>query len=109
MLPFVTSIAGNFILWFWLASAIVLWVATRGHPRPRRLALGAWILVWILACRPVAERMLQPLEGRYPPMTVAELEIRGISQVVVLTGGGFAARADLLSDALPPAERGLDN
>lgn len=103
MLTLLTILAGNLLLWLWLAAAGVLWWMTRGHRRSRRGIAALLVVLWLLSCLPVAELFLLPLERRYDRPSVADLEQQGVRQVVVLTGGGFSEREELLSGALPPA------
>ncbi len=100
MLPVLTALAGNFVLWLWLAIALVAWWITRGNRR-RLPTLLALLALWLLGTRPVAELLLLPLEGRYEQPAVEALAERGVRQVVVLGGGGLARRGDLLSSELP--------
>ena len=103
MLPVITNFLPNLMLWFLILGALFLWWATK---RKRHVRLLGWILIlalWLLSTRPVAEAVLWPLESRYVVPTIASLIKQRLTQVVVLTGGGYPVRGDLLSSALPHA------
>ena len=90
----------NVVLCFWLALAVfTVWI-TRSHRRAR--GLGAVILagLWLLGTRPVAEALLRPLEDRTPSSSPSTLRIQGVRQVVVLMGGSFPLRGDMLSPGI---------
>lgn len=97
---FVRPFVPNVVLWFWAALAIfTLWI-TRSHRRAR--SLGAVILagLWLLGTRPVAEMLLRPLEGRAASPSSSTLRAQGVRHVVVLMGGSFSLRGDLLSSGV---------
>lgn len=103
MLTVLVPILGNVLLWLWVAAAVALWLLTRGDRRRRAAALVLLIAAWLLACRPVAGWLLRPFEGRYARPPATSLAAQGVRQVVVLTGGGFPAAADLASSAMTDA------
>ncbi len=81
-------------------------VSLVGHPEePAGQGLGLVLLVavWLLGTRPVAENLLWPLERQYQVPGIASLQKSGVRQVVVLTGGGFAGRDEMLHSAFPHA------
>ncbi len=99
MLAYFSAIAANLFLWLWLSVALATWLLARKNRR-RRWALIPWLLVWVLACRPFGEAFLRPLENRFDQPSVADLQERGVRQVVVLTSGGFEPVSQLTSSAL---------
>jgi uncharacterized SAM-binding protein YcdF (DUF218 family) len=103
MFSVLTSLLANLFLWLWLLCMLLLWWATRGNRRTRRVGYVLAIAVWLLGTRPVAEGILWSLESRYQPPDVASLNAQGIRQVVVLTGGGFSPQHQMLSSAFPHA------
>ncbi len=70
MLTYVTPIATNLLLWIWLLAAFLLWRLTRGRRRARGWSAALLAALWLIACRPVAELFVLPLESRYhrPPI-----------------------------------------
>ena len=99
MLSFVAPLAANLYLWLWLAAAVGSWLMTRGSGR-RRWATTGLIALWLLACRPVSELALWPLEGRHSQPSLADLQARGVRQVVVPTAGGYEPIGDLAGSTL---------
>jgi uncharacterized SAM-binding protein YcdF (DUF218 family) len=97
MLAVVTALAGNLLLV--LLGAGLVW----GIHRRKPWAVFLLLLFALLTCPAVAERFLLPLEGQFPVPSMADLEVRGIRQVVVLTGGGYPDEQPLAAVALPPA------
>lgn len=69
------------------------------------MAAGLMLLVaaWACGTRPAAELVIRPLENEYPVPSLAELQQKGIHQVVVLTGGGYPVTGELRTAGLPPA------
>jgi uncharacterized SAM-binding protein YcdF (DUF218 family) len=58
-------------------------------------------LFWVLGTRPAADAVLWPLESRYEVPDVEDLQKQGVKQVVVLTGGGYPIRGEMLSSSFP--------
>ncbi len=96
-------IFGNLLIWLWLAMAALLVRLTRGQRRcrARRSALALLGILWLLACRPVAELFVRPLESRYAPPSLASLAKGEFRQVVVLAAGGWSTRGELAGSTLP--------
>ena len=103
MLPIITSVTPNILLWLLLLLALYLWWATRGNRRARGWGAVVLILFWMFSTAPVADNLLRSLEDRYTAPAISSLRAQGVQQVVVLTGGGFPVRGDLLSSAFPQA------
>jgi uncharacterized SAM-binding protein YcdF (DUF218 family) len=61
------------------------------------------VLIWILGTRPVSESVLSPLENCYTAPDITSLEEQSVHQVVVLAGGGYPIRGQILSSAFPHA------
>jgi uncharacterized SAM-binding protein YcdF (DUF218 family) len=99
----ITSLLSNLFLWLWFLGLSILWWATRSNRKGRWLGVILLLAFWILSTRPLAEAFLWPLEYRYPVPEIASLQKKGVRQVVVLTGGGFEMRGEMLSDTLPLA------
>jgi len=104
MFSLITSILSNLFLYLWLLGVLYVWWATSKKKR-RAQALGTVLLValWFLATRPVADLIIRPLENHYVPPTISSLQEQGIRQVVVLTGGGFPVRGEMLTSTFPHA------
>ena len=60
----------------------------------RILASLAILLLLLFSASPIADALLAPLEGHYPPLCVASLPPDGVEVIVVLAGGA-ATRDDL--------------
>jgi len=103
MLSLISSLATNLFIWIWLVAAFLIWLASKDKRRVRYLGIVLLLAVWILGTRPVSEGILWPLESQYQPAAIANLQAQGVNQVVVLTGGGFPLRDDMLSSAFPHA------
>jgi uncharacterized SAM-binding protein YcdF (DUF218 family) len=82
---------------------IFLWLSTRKNPQSRKTGIIFLMVVWLLGTKPVANFILYPLENQYKAPEIRTLKELGVNQVVVLTGGGFPVRGELLSSAFPPA------
>lgn len=69
------------------------WIAVRGWRRTGFVAvLAGFLLVFLSAWSPVADRLLEPLEQAYAP--VSEVGALGGIAAVVVLGGGWEADAD---------------
>ncbi len=101
MFSFLSSLASNLFLWIWLLIVIVIWWASRGRRFVRALGLLLLLFIWFLGTRPAVEMALRPLESQYSAPTTLELERKGVNRVVVLTGGGYPVRGEILSSAFP--------
>ena len=101
--PILTSAFANLFLWLWFLGTLFLWCATRKRRLARVLGFGLLFAVWLLGTRPVAEHLLWPLERQYQVPGIASLQKSGVRQVVVLTGGGFAGRDEMLHSGFPHA------
>ena len=103
MFSTLTSLGSNLFLWLWLAIALFTCWATR-HSRPsRRWVFIFLVFLWFLGITPLAETVLSPLENCYTAPGIISLEKQNIRQVVVLTGGGYPTRGEMLSSAFPHA------
>jgi uncharacterized SAM-binding protein YcdF (DUF218 family) len=103
MLSLITPIVSNLFLWLWHLAALFLWWATKGEQHTRRWGVIFLVALWLLGTRAVAEGILWPLESAYRPPDIASLQGQGVRQVVVLTGGGFPVKGEMLSSAFPHA------
>ena len=103
MFHLISNLLPNIILWIFLAGAFILLITAKGNPWFRRWGWIFLIIIWMLSTRPVAEQILLPLEKSYSQPDIQRLKERGVDQVVVLTGGGFSLRGELLSSAFPHA------
>src|SRR4030042_3778326 len=103
MFSVVTSVVSNLFLWLWLLVAVFIWCATKVNRKARRRGVILLILFWLLGTRPFAEALLWPLETRYAVPTIASLQKQGVKQMVVLTGGGYPIKGEMLSTAFPHA------
>jgi len=98
-----TSLGSNLFLWLWLATALFIWWTTRQSRTSRRWTFIFLVSLWFLGTRPVAETVLSPLENCYTAPDITSLEKQDLRQVVVLTGGGYPTRGEMLSSAFPHA------
>lgn len=103
MLAYITPLVGNPLLWLWLAVTLFAWRRAAGHRRRRLWVALVATSVWLLASRPVVERLAHPLDRAYPRPSLEVLQQQGVRQVVVLTGGGYGVDAEPWSLALPNA------
>lgn len=101
MFSLLSSLGSNLFLWIWLLGAGVIWWASRNRRSLRIVSLLLLLFIWFLGTRPAAEMVLKPLEGKYSVPTALELEKKGVNRVVVLTGGGYPVRGEILSSAFP--------
>ena len=97
---FAKAFVVNMFLWHWLLLALCIFWAARTRRRARWLGGILLLGLWLLATRPVAEVLLRPLESRYTAPSLSGLQARGVHQVVVLMGGSFPPRGELLSSAV---------
>jgi uncharacterized SAM-binding protein YcdF (DUF218 family) len=98
-----SSLFVNISLWLWLALAIILWRATRTDRQWRRIGIVALVFLWLLQTRPFAELIIAPLENAYATPSVESLEARHVTEIVVLSGGGFPGNDELLVSRFPHA------
>ena len=103
MASILISLVSNIMLWVCLWGVLLLWVGTRGSRSRRAWGFVLLAVVWFLSSRPVVESILRPLESWYPTPDVTGLKQRGLQEVVVLTGGGYAVQSEMLSSAFPHA------
>lgn len=97
---FVKAFVVNTFLWLWVLLALCILWAAKTHRRARWLGGILLLGLWLLATRPAAEALLRPLENRYTAPSLSALKERGVHQVVVLMGGSFPPRGELLSSAV---------
>ncbi len=98
-----SSLFVNISLWLWLGLAIILWRATRTDRRWRRIGIVALVFLWIIQTRPFAELIIAPLENAYATPSVESLQARHVTDIVVLSGGGFPGNDELLVSRFPHA------
>jgi hypothetical protein len=98
-----TSLGSNLFLWLWLATALLIWWTTLKSQTFGRWSFIFLLFLWFLGTRPVAESVLSPLENFYTAPEITSLENQNLRQVVVLTGGGYPTRGELLASAFPHA------
>lgn len=103
MFPVIVSLISNIFFWFLVMFVLLFWWATKGNGRARRLGMVLLVAFWLLGTRPVTDVILYPLESRYAPPEIANLQKQGVRQVVVLTGGGYQVSGEMLSSAFPHA------
>ena len=103
MLSLMTSLLPNVMLWLLLLGALLLWCGTKDKRRATRWGWIFLLALWLLGTRPVTEVVLWPLESRYIAPNIATLIKERVTQVVVLTGGGYPVRGEMLSAAFPHA------
>jgi uncharacterized SAM-binding protein YcdF (DUF218 family) len=103
MISLAATLAPNILLWLCLGLGWALWRGRRRAPQGDWLAPALLLCLWLLSTRPVAEKLMAPLEGSYVQTPVSRLVDRGVHQVVVLTAGGFSDETPLLSSSLTPS------
>jgi uncharacterized SAM-binding protein YcdF (DUF218 family) len=101
MLSIITNILPDILLWLILIGMFFFLWATKKNRLLRLYGLFFVLFIWLLGTRPAAEIMLRPLEKQYEAPSIESLKEKGISEVVVLTGGGFPVRGELLSATFP--------
>lgn len=90
----------NVLLWFWAALAVfALWI-TRAARRARWIGALLLAALWLVGTRPVAEALLRPLEDQTASPAPSTLRAQGVRQVVVLLGGSFPLRGEMLSSGI---------
>ncbi len=97
---FVKAFVINVFLWLWILLALCILWAAKTHRQARWFGGILLLGLWLLGTRPVAEAVLRPLESRYTAPSFSDLQTRGVHQVVVLMGGSFPSRGELLSSAV---------
>ncbi len=65
------------------------------------LTAGAILLGYLLSITPVCDLLLRPLEGRYPPLSLAAAQSAHPSAVVVLSGGLVPISPEMKGEASP--------
>jgi uncharacterized SAM-binding protein YcdF (DUF218 family) len=103
MIAIITPIISNLFLVLWILGLSFLWLSTRKNLQSRQAGIIFLMVLWLLGTRPVADLFLYPLENQYKTPEIKTLKELGVNQVVVLTGGGFPVRGELLSSAFTPA------
>ncbi len=88
MLSLIKPLITNLLLWIWIGTALFLWWITRRNKRFRRYGFCFLALFWVMSTRPVADGILLALESSYSAPAISSLEVQGIDQIVVLSGGG---------------------
>ncbi len=99
----VNTLLLNVALWLWLAAAVVLLAFTWRQRNRLLVALFFLVIFWISGTGPFARLIMRPLETQYTAPTLTDLSTRGVTHVVVLTGGGYDPFGDLAAAALPHA------
>ncbi len=102
-IPWLSGLLPNFLAWTFVLALILLWAAAGKKGKMRGWGTVFLMGFWLLGARPVAETILRPLEKHYQQPSAEELARRKIETVVVLTGGGYTPREEILSSALPHA------
>lgn len=97
---FLKPFVPNVVLCFWVALAVFTVGITRSHRRARWLGAVLLAGLWLLGTRPVAEALLRPLEDRTPSSSPSTLRAQGVRQVVVLMGGSFPLKGEMLSSGI---------
>lgn len=101
MRSILVNILPNLLFWFFFVALIFLWYSARKKRGVFILGLAVWAVSYLVCTRPAADLVLRTLENRYPQQAVQSLKGKGLKDVVVLTGGGYRPRGELLSSALP--------
>lgn len=90
----------NAVLWFWVALALLTLWTTRSRRRARWLGVLILAGLWLAGTRPVAELLIGSLEDHATPPSPSTLRAQGVRTVVVLMGGSFPLRGDMLSSGI---------
>jgi uncharacterized SAM-binding protein YcdF (DUF218 family) len=101
MMSVITNLIANVVLWVFLLLICAIIVDRKRQKKGLKLSVVILVIFWLLSTRPVAEVALRPLERQYNAPSIESLKEKGISDVVVLTGGGFPVRGELMSAAFP--------
>ena len=91
-----------------MAIAILLLWFSRWQKTGKILLSASWLLLLLLSLQPVADRLLLPLENRYPTWNGSEK----VDYIVVLGGGytfnpDWAPGSNLISNSLPRVVEGV--
>ena len=97
----------SFLLLMMGVALILLWF-TRWQRSGKVLFSLAWLVLLLLSLQPVADRMLRPLENRYPTYQGQQ----PVSYIVVLGGGytfdpAWAPSSNLIGNRLPRVNEGV--
>ncbi|MDU6411989.1 MAG: envelope biogenesis factor ElyC [Yersiniaceae bacterium] len=97
----------SFLLLMMGVALILLWF-TRWQRSGKVLFSLAWLVLLLLSLQPVADRMLRPLENRYPTYQGQQ----PVSYIVVLGGGytfdpAWAPSSNLIGNSLPRVNEGV--
>ncbi len=95
------------LLMIMAAGLLLLWF-TRWHKSAKVLLSLSWLLLLLLSLQPVADRLLLPLESRYPTWNGAT----PVTYIVVLGGGytwnpDWAPGSNLIGNSLPRVTEGV--
>lgn len=102
-MQYITPLVSNLFFWLWLLISVVLfWLAGKNGFR-RTIAVLLIIVLWLVASRPVANRIMAPLEKWYAAVDIDTIRERKLDKIVVLTGGGYPIRTQLMTSAFPMA------
>lgn len=97
---FLRPFVPNVVLWFWVALALLTLWMTRSRRWARWLGLLILAGLWLAGTRPAAEMLIGPLEDRTASPSPSTLRTQGVHVVVVLMGGSFALRGEMLSSGI---------
>lgn len=103
MIAFISPIISNLLVWFWIIGAVFLWRITRNKRLARILGCIGMLFLWVLPTCPVANIFIKPLESSSEVPKMSSLKARKTDTVVVLTGGGYSLRGELLVSSFPKA------
>lgn len=90
------------------AGLLLLWF-TRHQRMGKTLILISWLILTLFSIQPIADRLLLPLENRYPTWQAD----RPRADYIVVLGGGYTYNADwapssnLISNSLPRVTEGI--
>ncbi|MCV9880360.1 envelope biogenesis factor ElyC [Brenneria izbisi] len=87
---------------------LLLWF-TRRQRTGKTLILASWLILMLISIQPIADRLLLPLETRYPTWQAD----RSQADYIVVLGGGYtynpdwAPSSNLISNSLPRVTEGI--
>ncbi|WP_409307484.1 envelope biogenesis factor ElyC [Pectobacterium sp. B1J-3] len=90
------------------AGLLLLWF-TRHQRMGKTLILISWLILTLFSIQPIADRLLLPLENRYPTWQADQPR----ADYIVVLGGGYTYNADwapssnLISNSLPRVTEGI--
>jgi uncharacterized SAM-binding protein YcdF (DUF218 family) len=91
----------NPVPWVLILFLLLMISATKKRGGLRFFCILFVAVLWAAGLRPVLDRLSAPLDGRYTTPKAAALKKLGVKRIVVLTGGGWPQKGEIVSSAFP--------